>query len=519
MAKNIIIVVIALAAAAGGGLAAFRVPYFFFGEKNNGELMSVAVVRGDVASFVEISDAKVAAEEDFELGFPFGGIVERVLTKDGDHVATGTPLVKLDSIEAELEAAALEAILSQRQSNLQKLLAGPTKEDLAITETKTRNAGITRNDAREILADKIRDAHTKADNAVRSRADKLFLSPLWPIPQLSFLTRDNESETELKRQRPMLEQTLNQLLMLVERAPLSADSLVDSAVARSELQIVAKYLTLAAAALDGHILTSAVSQATIDGWKTDLYTARANVSIAIADIIAAEEKLKAADAAVVLATSELEFKRAGARAEDINIVRAEIREVGNNLLVAQDRIYKSTLTAPSEGVIKKNWLKVKELYVASRVAVTFSTPIQKVQVDIPELDIGLVVTGNVVFVAFDALPEDSYRGYVGAIEPKEVIKNIDETFYRAFVYLDQQDPRIRSGMSARVKIRVAAKQNVILIPSAALVEQGSKTLVRMRQGDEMLEREITVGLVDSDFAEIITGLQEGESVLVSSEDI
>ena len=89
--------------------------------------------------------------------------------------------------------------------------------------------------------------------------------------------------------------------------------------------------------------------------------------------------------------------------------------------------------------------------------------------------------------------------------------------YRAILQFTDRDERIRSGMTANVRILTEKKENVISIPRRIVVERDGKKYVSVQTGeDEIVEKEVTTGSVSSSGAiEILTGLNEGDIVVLS----
>ncbi len=72
----------------------------------------------------------------------------------------------------------------------------------------------------------------------------------------------------------------------------------------------------------------------------------------------------------------------------------------------------------------------------------------------------------------------------------------------------------REGMSASVEIVVEMRQNVLLVPSQAVRSAQGSQVVSLVTGEAMEERPVEVGLSDGRDTEIISGLQEGDKVVL-----
>src|SRR3990167_10547839 len=111
--------------------------------------------------------------------------------------------------------------------------------------------------------------------------------------------------------------------------------------AKKNLAQMKAFLDKAALILSVITASSNLSQTTIDTYRSDISTARANINTAITNLSAAEEKLRTAESGVFLAQKELAAKKAAARIEDVEIAKAQIREIENQIAITEEKIKKS----------------------------------------------------------------------------------------------------------------------------------------------------------------------------------
>lgn len=102
---------------------------------------------------------------------------------------------------------------------------------------------------------------------------------------------------------------------------------------------------------------------------------------------------------------------------------------------------------------------------------------------------------------------------MSSVEPQKVEKE-DDTYYRVNFALDAPSDALRPGMSADVYIIVAAKENVLKIPEYAHYDRDSVSYASVKRNGEAREVALTLGISDGDFREVISGLSEGETVVV-----
>lgn len=134
------------------------------------------------------------------------------------------------------------------------------------------------------------------------------------------------------------------------------------------------------------------------------------------------------------------------------------------------------------------------------------------QADVPRLK-----AGERVELTIEAVPGLVVTGAVERISPQATIRN-NIKGYPARIVLKNVDTRVRPGMTANVKIPVAAADNVTAVPlSAVFTEKNPDTsemerYVYVQKGDGFEKRDVKVGVSDYSFAEIQEGLSPGEVV-------
>ena len=475
------------------------------------------VERGAVQEVVKVR-GEVAARQEFDLGFPFSGTIEEVFVKEGQTVNRNAPLMKLETTDFELEIKKLEAVFDQKRAVLEKLIAGAAPEDIQVLETKVSNAEVALKESKNNLVDKLRDAFIKSDDAIRSKVDQFFNSPRSSDPKLNFSLADSQLKTDFERERTFVETLLVSWKLETDRLTASDNLASFTDAAKKNLAQIKSFLDKAALILSVITASSNLSQTTIDTYRSDISTARANINTAITNLSAAEEKLRTAESGVFLAQKELAAKKAAARIEDVEIAKAQIREIENQIAITEEKIKKSFIYAPGGAKILKVNFEKQEFYTAGQVAVSLSASDYKIQADVSELEIVKVrdINGNDVLARFDALPGQEFKGKVIFIEPKEIIKEGDK-YYRVNVYLDKFTESLRPGMSADLIILISFKDEALKIPELAIYDKGGKKFVKILKDNQQKEIEVETGISDGENVEVISGLVEGQIVIVSQE--
>ena len=503
-----------LLVAIGGAIASFWIYQKYF-KADEPKLLLFKVEKGSIQEVVKVRGG-VVAQKDFDLEFPFSGIVEGIFAQEGRQVNQGDFLMKLETVDFELEVKQLEAVLAQHQANLNKLLAGATPEDINVYKIKVENAKIALADAKQNLLDKLQDSHTKSDDAVRNKTEQFFDNPRSSSPQIKF-SADYQLESDLETQVKFMENVLNSWKISIDGLTLEGDLSTYLEEAKKNLNQVKLFLDKAALAVNGAAVGPNLTQATLDGWRTDVATARTNVNTAITNLTSAEEKLKTAESNLALARNELALKEAKTRNEDIEIAKAQIEETKNKIAAFGEKIKKSSIYAPGAARVTKVWFEVGEVFRPGQTAVSLSTSGHKIQADVSELEIGKIrgVDGNEVSIQLDAFPGQELKGKIISIELKEIIKEGDR-YYRVNIYMEPHGSEIRSGMNADLIIHISSKENVLKIPEFSVYAKGDKKFVKILDGNIQREIEVKIGSSDGESIEVISGLQEGRAVVVSA---
>ena len=231
----------------------------------------------------------------------------------------------------------------------------------------------------------------------------------------------------------------------------------------------------------------------------------------------AEERYAVAQSSVAAARKMLELAETR-YVEDLRQAKAEVQRTRSALKNAEVQLSYATITAPIDGVIASVSTEEGETVAAGMQAPTFVTIIdlQRLQVDayVDEVDIGKVKVGQRAMFTVDAFPETDFEGRVSAIYPKAVIQ---DNVVNYDVVVDIETPyhgRLRPEMTASVTIFLDRRQDVLAVPSAAVQREQGKTIVYVVKSGKPEPRDIKVGWRDGKWIEVVSGLEEGQSVLV-----
>ena len=299
--------------------------------------------------------------------------------------------------------------------------------------------------------------------------------------------------------------------------------------------------------LQGLLAIDAISQQDYDTQATKVATAQASVANARAAI----DTAKAA-----IATTEA----------NINSQQAALRKSQTNVSTAQEDLSYTTIRAPMSGTVVSVTTEQGTTVNANQTAPTIVTLADlstvRINAQISEADVINVKAGLPVYFNIIGNPDQKYDATLKAIEPApEKISDTSSTdaaiYYVGYIEVPNTERRFRIDMTAQVYIVINQAKDALLIPSAALqpagksrksgnAKKGAATantaanadknsrsdsespsdndsgattaMVRVLKADgEVVEQTIKVGINNRVNAEILSGLKEGDEVILSEE--
>jgi Membrane-fusion protein len=188
----------------------------------------------------------------------------------------------------------------------------------------------------------------------------------------------------------------------------------------------------------------------------------------------------------------------------------------------QDTLDNYQIKAPISGrIITKN-IKAGDKLNSQQVsvmAVIYDMSVFKFRMSIDELDIKKIEVGQKVIITADAVPNEELTGVVESIS-LESVNTTGITQYPVIIRLDDVG-ELYPGMTVNGEIHTETREGVLAIPVNALM-RGQKVYIKdetviERVGDipaGFREIDVKVGIMNSDYVEIIEGLSEGDEIYI-----
>lgn len=150
----------------------------------------------------------------------------------------------------------------------------------------------------------------------------------------------------------------------------------------------------------------------------------------------------------------------------------------------------------------------------------------KILMEISEGDINKIKPGMTVTYSILSSPDEEFNTTLKSIDPGLTTlsngsyaqggSSDQAIYYYGRLEVANPDGKLRIGMTTQDTIKIAAKDNALVVPVSALVERNGKTYVKIQENDnQVVEKVITTGLSDGIHIEVVSGLTEGQRVILS----
>lgn len=520
MKKRALWIILTLAAivVVGGGLAASQA-------LGRGQAKApddqITVEKGDVIVSV-IETGSLEAVRDVEVKSRVGGRVARLLVDEGDMVQAGQLIAIIDPQETELQVKQNRAQLRGAEANVRRLdvdiaqrritaanavakaesrvrtLEAELKAQPQLTSAAVRTSEASLTAARKqhdlLVNVTLPNARTQAENAVadaqnnqrqarveRDRQKELF--------ELGYVSRQNLEQAELSLQLAdtRLRQASESLRRLNEEQRLQREASAQT-IRQAEEEL---------------------NRSRINTIQNS--TKREEYRTALADLRDARAALRDVDG--------LRENRASAA--------ATVDQLSSGLADAERQLGETAIRAPISGIVTQRLVQVGEL-VSSLSSFSSGTPIVKIEdrssmlvkLQINEIDVARLQPNMTAKVQVDAFPELTFAGVVSKIAPAraEAAQGATDQVvrYAVEVRLDDVDPKLKSGMSAKCTVEPVARRGVVRIPISYLGTDKDGTFAMKpaaTPAGKPTRIPIEVGIRTGSFVEVTSGLNVGDKIV------
>ena len=489
----------------------------------SGEVVTAFI--GDLSSGTTAT-GQVEARRTAQLTLANNGTVADVAVQVGDTVQAGDVLVQLDTADLERAVANAEQSLIIQEANLITLQAPPSTADVASAEASVASAQAQLDD---LLAGPTEAEIASAEADVRAaQADVAAASTR--LYNLS----NGASEAELQAAQIALDQAQvaatqaveqhTTILATIQEGDIPADRLED-AEAAARANVLQTGGALAAAQETYNNL--------LNGNPNDLATAQASLAVSVAQrnlaqaqyelmlAPASASQIASAEASVAQAQATLDKLLRGPSTAQLTSAEVQVENARISLERARLNLANATLVAPFAGIVTAVNVQPGELASGILVEMMDNTSLEVV-LSVDEVDLSQISVGQETVVTLETWPDEEITGVVSAIAAAAANEaGSSLVTYPVYLSLAATELPIRVGMTANAELELARRENTLLVPNGAIqVDRttGTYSVILVQTNEQGLPSfatvEVTIGLRDSDYTEVTSGIQDGDELLI-----
>ena len=213
--------------------------------------------------------------------------------------------------------------------------------------------------------------------------------------------------------------------------------------------------------------------------------------------------------------------RKDATAASCEAARARASQLASEVEVTRTELAKTVLRAPFDGVVAERSVERGEWISPSPPGLPMPSVIDLIDAEaiyvsapLDEVDRERVKVGQAVRITLDAFPGRSFPGRLTRVAPYIVDVAEQSRTFEVEAALDDAAfaKSLPPGGSADVEVILEVHADVLRVPAYAVLE---RKRVLVLEEDRLVAQAVTVGLENWEFAEITSGLTEGQRVVVS----
>jgi HlyD family secretion protein len=220
---------------------------------------------------------------------------------------------------------------------------------------------------------------------------------------------------------------------------------------------------------------------------------------------------------------------------DLRAKELEYNRQKEKLRKTEDQLSKTTIYAPQDGMVvyatssgggrrgpfdRRDPMDIGVEVSERQDLINLPTAtLMKAAVDIHETSLEKVRVGLPAVITIDALAGQKFLGRVQRIAPLPDARmqwaNPDLKIYPTDIYLEDSNGSLRTGMSCKAEIIIAQYEDTVYVPVQAVLRVAGQPTVYVVKDGSYTERKVEIGLDDNKMVRIVSGLEEGEVVLLT----
>jgi HlyD family secretion protein len=496
-------------------VALILVAFFFIRQRQNEQQENVEIIRqasvenGKISSTVNATGS-IEPEASVALSFGIGGTVHELEAIRGQRVEDGDELARLETAEMALTVQQAEDALRILELTLvQARNSAPSPATLAAAQADIDAA------AGNLL---IAEANLAAADATVAQAQAQKSQLLAGATAGQIAAADSQAASARLQQKNAQDAHDATLRCFTVNLPDGSDREscpglgAPEEQARANLEAANVALSAAEAQLADLMAGPSAS---------DLQVSDAAITAAEAQVESAHGSILVAEANLARATAAYDRLTEGPTDDELAILEAQVNSGNTNLALAEMRLDKAVITSPIDGQVASVRINQGEQVSPGFAAIlVLDEDAFHIEVSVDEIDIGQINMGQEVDIILDALPNESVSGVITEIAPTADTTGTGVVTYLVTINIESDEVPLKPGMTANASIVVEEMDGALIVPNWAIRldrETGQAFVNRLLADKSIEEVPVVTGLRNEQFSEVISGLVEGDIVVVTNE--
>jgi multidrug efflux pump subunit AcrA (membrane-fusion protein) len=227
--------------------------------------------------------------------------------------------------------------------------------------------------------------------------------------------------------------------------------------------------------------------------------------------------------------SQLEQAELGASDKNLDVLLSQVTQAEiayqqalNQLKQAQisheqalNGLGNTVVEAPIKGVVSSLNVKQGQIVGSGQVAATVvDMDTVYVQISVVENVVNKIKEGQEAEISVPAAFDGYIKSTIGYISPTA---DPMSKLYTVRLYMDNTEYGIRPGMTGSARLVLDSVDEAIVVKSDAVLERDGRKLVYIVENDIAVEKEVETGLDTGEFIQIISGINQGDSIIIEGQ--
>lgn len=472
-------------------------------EEQTGQNVTVYTAGIEPISSSVTYTGEIKASESVSVSSKVSAKAKTVFYNEGDYVKAGAVLAKLDDTDVALSLKQAEAGYNSAVANYNMVVNSSTKQATVSAQQNLNSAQLAYDTA---LSNYNREKELYEQNSAIKLAEQSYNDAVAAYNRQKELYDNNTSIISAQNALTTAQQNYDRTKQLFDMG----------AASQVELDTAKNSMENAKAALDS-ASSGAASQldsvySAMKSAEENYKTTKISASTAFEN---AENSLKNAENALKNAKENIELTKVSTK-ESISTASASVQSSKATLDTARNTMNNTAITAPIDGYIASKNINVGQMVAqGTEIFSIKNSDTVDAEISVTEAVIPYISVGTPAKVSIKSADIEEKSGTVTLVNS---VKNQTTGMYTVRVSIPNPGSEIKVGMFADISLTLQQSSGSVVIPSDSLLQENDEMYVYIANGNTAEKRVVYLGIQNSDYSEVLSGVEEGESIVVSGKE-